>query len=481
MDILGFCKNLLRIYGSGNFSFQVNGRSTENCTKMEVMKLIEESGESIVLHVQKSMPTSQASLMDSMMDQTSSLGSPRSPHSGDSPSPVKNYLWHPVESPDAKQQQQQLKALKSSGSQTDSLDSPSGGSSNKNKHSSHYDNIIVIAKKFLPSSRSRHERERKHERERLEKEEQERQRQRNRMIEHLTPAEELSIAQLDSVLDAQAPNAAERKSSSHRRKEDNAGTWPKCGPAPLNNLGLTVTRKQKERQPVRSWFNENGTAPNYNTYQPPPTPPERGNSSSQAFIRHSPSNSDASVKYAEPSTKPSSYMPLQNVMPGQNNCGQNNCGQNNCVNNNNKDIRAPTAFNVVLPKHYPTSSTPAPTSDYDHSIKSTNKELDIYRHFERRARNRPRSAEAGSSSRRQEQLERARLIHGPLRQPIPQKPQQLNLYPVYPPRPLGHTGSHSGERLTSRTPMSPVSPGGLQGMQHQQHQQSLYKAQTPHR
>lgn len=303
----------------------MNGQSVENLSVGEVLRLVEEGGDHIVFSVLKYTPTPLPSLVSSSASSGQILteSSPEAPST--SPKSPRNQLWVTT-SPDT------MKAssnIKSSGSQTDSLDSPQGVSSHSRSENSDVDsgggvkihNVMlpdrVYAKVFdgmYNSSRNDHHdinvrtASSKHP---------------MVMSAPAEPASQTDEAQ-DVVEEIQAiikqqqsktPLMPNTKRSRRDKEIENGGTWPKCRPVsdyPMIHgpSGYTSTIGKKERPPLAPLVNENQfvsasligspTSPPANSLsgKVPPTPPERSDSFNRgASIKHSPQNSDSLVKY----------------------------------------------------------------------------------------------------------------------------------------------------------------------------------------
>ena len=313
-------------------------------------RFISKAGNHVVFSVLKYSITPQPSLVSSSASSGHNLTesspdalstSPKSPHSR---------LWANT-SPDSNKI-----SLKSSGSQTDSLDSPptsarsptrggggGGGRGDGEKSSSadkHYLKLFGIGKPFLSTL--------------------ERERERDEMVhslgrvkgggvavipasshdsppplpthpppplQHRTEEEEV-IEGLNAIIHQYNKNlvtsatlsGSKEKRTRSRDKDDNGGTWPKCR-GPLDYPGAPqafppAVVKTKERPPLSviptdHSYARTSTSPIGGSGKVAPTPPERSDSFSRSktinsSIKHSPSNSAEPQKYQSQSTSSSS-------------------------------------------------------------------------------------------------------------------------------------------------------------------------------
>jgi hypothetical protein len=402
---------------------QINGRSTEKKSLKDISKMIDESGDSIVLNLQKFIPTPQSSAASSNHNLVDSpCVSPKSPLSG-SNSPLKAGCW-PVD------ESNNLKTLRSSGSQTDSLDSPrprkSKSHDKENRVISHHDNLLDRAyEKIFGKPRHKHDKDEKN-------------KSRNTMS---SVEEEDVIKELDSILQEYSPkrSANDRVELERKEREKDSGTWPKYHGGNVveysqqGTVSIQSPYKRKERPciPV-SMANQTNIPPEEaNRYdRVPPLPPERGDSSFSAAIRHSPQGSDASIKYNSfKKSNPSKSSPYLLSSPNQSQQNKQLSGKmfsDRSASESNFQNHSQNA------SHFPMVSSPD-TSSVENSL-SNSRDKDLFDRYNRNNRKRPKSAPSKRHERRHPGA------HYPSDM-LPQKPTTLNVYPTYSPRPLPHSGN----------------------------------------
>ncbi|CAH1793992.1 unnamed protein product [Owenia fusiformis] len=413
----------------GDRIININGRNVEQISLNQVKNLIQDNT-SVVLNVQKFLP--------SPFSPVSSLGSPgpgmgnhlqspsptiNSPHQvqSDLRSPLNSSLWSPPGESTLKMAA--LKNLKSSGSQTDSLDNPENSPRDKpRKMPNSHD---ILSRIFKTKNKDAHKKS-------------------DKAIENL-PGEDYSV-ELEAVLAQHYPSDSHSKEKHRKsRDHDNSGTWPKYRgpPTDFTDKGtITVpAHKKKERIPLHEvQFQQPNT--NYNNakhsspwvQQLAPVPPVRHDSFH--YIKHSPQNSDVSTTTSQ--HKSTSYLPSSSK---QQQVRKKSTAEE-------KQLRG-LRYESHSSSHVSTSSTPDTSSDFlNYPIPTQNQ----------KSSNRPFSA----PSRRQQ--ERAHKRH----EGYPPKPDSLNVQPVYRqkspsstlPRSLSGT-PHSDHGFSPRTPSEKSSSGHL--------------------
>ncbi|KAJ8318863.1 hypothetical protein KUTeg_003954 [Tegillarca granosa] len=328
---------------TGDRIISVNGKSVEGLSAKELMKMLEDCNDPVQLDVwrQTSFSSSAGSSPTPIIQLPSQCDI----------LPLKQSVWGDttVTSDSGKSSMK----MKSSGSQTDSLDSPgptprhkkekrySEGSDHKSRHSGHMlDRAREKVEKFLGRHKSQERSE----------------------------SEEYSLSKIDaeSPSDYDTENGMEEanfhvprmenpftnhQKSSRRKREleaDSNGTWPKCyrGIMPSSENGTVGP------QPQRKGYDRASLMPQ--TFTPlhhpktPPVPPERTEASIKA-VRHSPQSSDGTIKYihspqsSDSTIKYSSHSPINS--PKTNVKSMNYCQNSNKQNNFSfqQDINLPTS------------------------------------------------------------------------------------------------------------------------------------------
>lgn len=256
-----------------------------------VIKIMGETSESVVLDIWKpNSPVSSAGPSPTPANQSQPREQPVTPPMRKAL--LQNNQWESTGNcaPTESKSTSNLKALKCSGSQTDSLDSPSSRKKHseqkedsKTRHGSHHDWLMFI-KKFLPKNNEERERERM-----------------NKSNTGMSSAEEDVIAEFENVLencDLVQPKPSVPVDS--KRDINNGGTWPKTHHPKFDFQGPgTVIECQQSRRGRGRLPPEFMGQRSHNKI--PPDPPERTNSSVDATIRHSPQNSDITTKNSAPS------------------------------------------------------------------------------------------------------------------------------------------------------------------------------------
>lgn len=261
----------------------VNGRSVENLTPKELMKVLEDCKDPVSLDIWRQ--TSFNSAASSPTPITQNIISPKSEpmtFSKQDNMVVKRNAWENNSSPESN------KNLKSSESQTDTVKQDSKFHLGNSRHKDN-DHNKGLFKKFFGNTRVSKNHEKPHELE----------------DDHVTPMTTSCISQQTTDEDIwkdvglhpsniDKKNDLIQKSSRKREYEvENNGTWPKCNriiPPQVNGTVMLPSPRKKPERP--SILNSNLD----NTQKIPPAPPERSISSYEA-VRHSPQSSDSTVKY----------------------------------------------------------------------------------------------------------------------------------------------------------------------------------------
>ena len=418
---------------------------------------------------------------------------------------------------------------KSSGSRTDSLDSPEvstrkgkasnmHSNSNKNHRHSAHENILDRAydklfRKFRQSKSTCDSDDKSA----------------PSTPQMSTTKEEQVIAELDTVISSHSHytknnNGRSKSKERHRSggwSDSNGGTWPRMHGLQQHDFNTPdgiPNPKRRDRPPlsaISTFVSENPYArgQSLSPVSPqassssqsvpfsqqgalamhgkvPPAPPERGNSSFVASIRHSPQNSDSSIKYvhgvdiaraaASQASKSSPYLissPTSPVQPNPASGGGNTQQQQSVIAKkvSSLDIDMKNSVRYLTSSHsvgggggggssiggggslhYQTSSSH--TNSVDYSVVS-NKDNAVLKHYNNyRKHPRPNSAPSNSRSR----IAHAHMIHGttPVSQDVtPQKPSSLNIQPHQFSRP------HSAATSPVDSSLSPTShPGSSPGI-----------------
>ncbi len=466
--------------------FKVNGRSVENLSVNEVMKLVGEGGDMVVLNILKYTSTPQPSLVSSSAS-SNQIGMETSPEaSSTSPNSTHTTTTWYTSSPESGKTNSL--SLRTSGSQTDSLDSPHSsarmpgdGMSGRAHSEQEKPNLLDRAYKFI-SKPFHNDRDRNRERE---------DRTSSREMDgssksYISPspsnacsAEEEVIEELNKTINGcikqSTPSMAARgtvnslfqpkdpKRSSRREEPDNAGTWPKCRPH-VGYLDNTVVSSQlpfeapkKQRPSLTPNMNERSyTSSNSQSRSEaemdskvPPKPPERNDSFKRgASIKHSPQNSDTSkyshghVNNVSATSTPTPYLPSPTKQSSHLIKGRSD--KQSPINNSSVQLTKYEKHQSSS-MHYVINPKPDTTKYLDNTVVSA-QDQDILQHFSQKwhqQRGRPLSAPSGRN--RREQLDMAHLVHGS-RDHGPNKPTSLDINPVYPliysPRPLPHSGQN---------------------------------------
>lgn len=293
----------------GDRIMSVNGRSVENMSPDDLQKVLYQcGGDTIMLDVWR---------------QTTPLSS-----AGSSPVPIvssvqEQLLSSPLKSDTSKHWESNsesskgsMKNIKSSGSQTDSLDSPGlsrrhkdrkhsdKDSDNKGRHSVHiYGKVMEnVNKIFRPRHKSS---------ERIESEKGTLTVFRPRtMIEDSTGVDLGDLAEFSFPQhrrdNSNSSNTNQNRSSVRSAEMDTemsgTGTWPKClkiSNVTSNGTVIQVQKNHHKRPTIDAVINHPGVGENIPTARVPPLPPER-NSSSFVAARHTPQNSDSTITYSHP-------------------------------------------------------------------------------------------------------------------------------------------------------------------------------------
>ena len=271
----------------------MNGQSTERAAVHDVIKMIQSSVDQVTLSVLKYCPTPQPSLLlsssassghnltESSPDATSI--SPRSPR----------WATSPVSQSTAK-----ATPLKSSGSQTDSLDSPVARHQTGDKARLIDRAIKRIAKPFHSGERDERETRRKSSGYTF-----------ATTPSSYAPTEDDGIDGLNSIIEQYVkPHPSNAKPTKEKRarrtRQIEHGTWPKCRSHVDYVVGGMIIPPFNPKKPRPSLSaitqtNGGGFAVDSNVvHKLPPMPPERTDSFSRgASIKHSPQSSDSTIKY----------------------------------------------------------------------------------------------------------------------------------------------------------------------------------------
>ncbi|KAH3871821.1 hypothetical protein DPMN_035036, partial [Dreissena polymorpha] len=292
----------------GDRIISVNGRSVENMSPEDLQKtLFQCGGDTILLDVWR---------------QTTPLSS-----AGSSPIPLGAPLQEPLLCPSSKSDPSKrwdsasegskgsLRNIKSSGSQTDSLDSPSvmrrgkerkqsdKDSDHKARHSVHiFDKALETVDKIFKS------RNKSTERIEIDKGTLTPSRPRT-MIENSVDIVEFAFP----MHTRENSNASSTTRNSGRPNEEvlenvdqemsNTGTWPKCyrfSNATVNGTVIQTQKNHHKRPSIEAVIDRTGDQ----GFRVPPLPPERKNSSFVA-ARHTPQNSDSTITYSSHPPSPS--------------------------------------------------------------------------------------------------------------------------------------------------------------------------------
>ncbi|XP_053393187.1 disks large homolog 5-like isoform X2 [Mercenaria mercenaria] len=289
----------------GDRIMSVNGRSVENMSPEDLQKVLYQcGGETIMLDVWR---------------QTTPLSS-----AGSSPVPIvasmqEQLLSSPLKSDSSKRWEStsesskgSMKNIKSSGSQTDSLDSPGiprrhkdrkhseKDLDGKGRHSVHiYDKALETVNKFF---RPRHKSSERSDNDKgtltLSRPQ--------TMIEDSGGLAEFSFPthQRDNSGSSNT-NRSSGRSREYDPEMSGTGTWPKCMKISNTANNGTVVQIQKnhhKRPTIDAVINHSGE--NIPTARVPPLPPER-NASSFVAARHTPQNSDSTITYSSHPPSPS--------------------------------------------------------------------------------------------------------------------------------------------------------------------------------
>ena len=511
----------------------MNGQSVENLSVGEVLRLVEEGGDHVVFSVLKYAPTPQPSLVSSSASSGQILteSSPEAPST--SPRSPRSRLWVNT-SPDSNKPI----TIKSSGSQTDSLDSPPTVSRtcNGTTHPENDRAYIKMIENLFPSDRER-ERARERDRERNSHSVSGHMMMLNAASDRRTDDEAVGVInEINAIIKQQqsktplVPSSTDKRS--RREKEmENGGTWPKCrtnfdfptanGPGgfnvlipnkerpPLSNI-ITDTQYLASASPVASPASQSSSSSGEKV---PPTPPVRKDSFNRgASIKHSPQNSDSSVKYnhmnnmvpmsktsksssyltSSPSKQPASH-PMGSLshsaapqpMELQSKTSVTGLGERERDRERDRereterdsreresrerDREAHKPQSMVNydkhSMHFPHSSTPDSGSfiPLDNTVVSA--KLDAHDQLHYILHSRPSRPTSAPSRGRKERREMANMVHsaGP-HKPIAQKPNTLPIQPIYSPRPLPQSGGQhivpSQPHLPRDTPGKPPSTSG---------------------
>lgn len=449
---------------------QVNGQSVERVPVMDVMKLIQSSIDHVTLNVLKYCPTPQPSLMlsssassghnltESSPDATSiSPQSPRSNTWGSSPPPLSTPKV--ISAP-----------LKSSGSQTDSLDSPVTSARHQGT-----EKVGLIDRAFKRIVKPFHSGERN---------ERDMRRKSSGYTITMSSAYEMTdddgIDGLNAIIKQYVKphpsnNKPKEKKRPRRTRQLENGTWPKCRPHVDYTVGQMVIppfNPTKCRPSLSVVTQTNGNfAVDSNaasTHNLPPTPPERTDSFKRgASIKHSPQSSDSTVKYmhitsgssgansstsgsytSSPSKPPAKVLSLMDSQPRTIDSTTNLAGFEN----------------TIASSHYPSGpslpSHESKTQSPDYTVRSANnQELNKYIQQQQQPEpqpqphRRPAWPSAAPPHNRKEWRGAAPLTNGSRSRPhySATKPKSLDTQPILSPRPLPHTGQNI-------TPSHPVAP-----------------------
>ena len=435
---------------------------------MDVMKLIQSSIDHVTLNVLKYCPTPQPSLMlsssassghnltESSPDATSI--SPRSPRFrawGNSPPPIS--APKVVSAP-----------LKSSGSQTDSLDSPVTSARHQGgEKGGIFDRAIKrIVKPFHSGERDEREMRRKSS---------------GYTMAMMSSAYDTTeddervdgvnaiIKQCVKLHPSNNNNKPTKEKRPRRTRQLEHGTWPKCRPHVDYTVGGMVIPpfNPKKCRPSLSVVTQTngGFAVDSNaasTHKLPPTPPERTDSFKRgASIKHSPQSSDSTVKYmhmtsgssgANSSASSPSKPPTKGLTILDNQLRTVDATANH------------TGFENASPSssHYSSGMTSheSKTQSPDYTVRSANQELNRYiQHHSQQPEpqpqphRRPAWPSAAPPHNIKERRGAVPLSHGSRSRPeySATKPTSLDIQPIYSPRPL----PHSGQNITPSHPVAP--------------------------
>lgn len=265
----------------------VNGRSVENLTPKELIKVLEDCKDPVSLDIWRQTTFNSAASSPTPITQTTiSPKTEQMSYSKPETISMKKNAWEPNSSPDNN------KNLKSSESQTDTIkksDSKFLNGSNRHKENDHKQGLL---KKFFGgNTRMGKNHDKPHNLEES---------------SHVSPMTTSHISSQQTTDDdfwkdlglhtglVDKKNDYFQKSSRKREYEvENNGTWPKCNriiPPQVNGTVMVPSPRKKQERPSILTSNLDGTQ------KVPPDPPERTISSYEA-VRHSPQSSDSTVKY----------------------------------------------------------------------------------------------------------------------------------------------------------------------------------------
>ena len=424
--------------------------------------MIQSSIDQVSLNVLKYCPTPQPSLLlsssassghnltESSQDATSI--SPRSPR----------WATSPVSRSTAK-----ATPLKSSGSQTDSLDSPVSSARHHGADKTRLIDRAIkrIVKPFHSGERDERDARRKSSGYTF-----------ATTPSSYAPTEDDGIDGLNSIIEQYVkphPSTGNKQTKDKRPRRTRQlehGTWPKCRSHVdyvVGGMVIPPFNPKKPRPSLSAVTQTNGgfAADSNAVHKLPPMPPERTDSFGRgASIKHSPQSSDSTVKYMHMTSGSSggnssasgSYTPSPSKAPTK---------QLSQLDSQPRTIDSTTnhaSFDnaVASSSHFPSrpATHESKTQSPDYTVRSAgNQELNKYatqQQPEPASQNHHRSAWPPPTASSHNQKER-RTAPAPGSRSRPDypaaKPTSLDIQPIYSPRPL----PHSGQNITPSHPVAP--------------------------